>query len=53
MVERPGILDAVLLTQGTTAGEDEFSDVVAVGRDVVVAEEREFLAALGQFGRDP
>src|SRR5262249_41254820 len=50
VVERLGVLDAVAPAQGPAAGEEELPDVVAVGRGLVVAQERQFLAALGQFG---
>src|SRR5262249_39408468 len=53
VVERLRVLDAVVLAQGTAAGEDELPDVVAVGRALVVARERDFLAAPGQLGPEP
>src|SRR5438552_224225 len=53
VVERLRILDAVFLAQGTAAVEDEFSDVVAVGGDVVVAQEREPLAGPSQLSPEP
>src|SRR5581483_5070598 len=53
VVERLGILDAVALAQHPAAGEDELADVIAIRRHVVVAEEREALAALGQLGPQP
>src|SRR5262249_2460032 len=40
VVERLGVLEAVLPAQRTAAGEEELFDVVAVGGGVVVAEER-------------
>ena len=53
VVERLRILEAVSLAQGATPGEEKLADVIAVGRDVVVAEEREPLAAPGQLVPEP
>ena len=50
VVEGFGVFDAVFLAQLAAAGEDELLDVVAVGGHVVVAEERQLLAAAGQLG---
>src|SRR5438094_4252237 len=48
-MERLRIADAMFLADGTAASENEFLDVVAVGAYVIIAEERKFLAALGQL----
>src|SRR5262249_11549771 len=53
VVECFGVLNAERLAQSAAAREDELADVVAVGRDVVVAEERQLLTALGEFGSEP
>src|SRR5262249_2530602 len=48
-----GVRNAERLAQSAAAREDELADVVAVGRDVVVAEERQLLTALREFGSAP
>src|SRR5262245_37370843 len=50
VVESLGVSNAKSLAQRSAASEDELADVAAICRDVIVAKERQFLAALGEFG---
>src|SRR5438105_3216952 len=50
VVERFGIFDAVFLAQRSASGENELFDVIAIGSNIIVAQERQLLAAAGQIG---
>ena len=49
MVESFRVFDAVFLAQFPIARQHEFLDVVAIGGSVVIAQQRQFLALLGQL----
>jgi hypothetical protein len=53
VVKRFGVFDAVFPPEFAVASQEEFLDVIAVGRKVVVSQKRQALVFTGQLGAEP